>query len=76
MSSFIKLVCVIVHSHYSLTEVSHLVKQSFLTLLFPSSPPISNPIDVPQGLNELEDKKSSVVLLFFLLICLFPRYAP
>ncbi len=28
MSSSIKLVCVIMHSHYSLTEVSHLEKQS------------------------------------------------
>lgn len=28
MSSSIKLICVIMHSHYSLAEVSHLEKQS------------------------------------------------
>lgn len=62
MSSSIKLVYVIMHSHYSLTEVSHLEKQS---PCLQSSPPISNPIDILRGLNELEDKKSTVLYLFF-----------
>lgn len=40
MSSLIKLVCVIMHSHYSLTEVSHLEKQC--RCLRSSLPPFSS----------------------------------
>lgn len=62
MSGSIKLVCVIMHSHYSSTEVSHLGKENVpvYSPFFLSSPPVSNPIDVLRGLNELEDKKNTV----------------
>ena len=45
--------------------------RSLFTVL---SPPISNPIDVLRGLNELEDKKSSMLSFFSLLIFFFPHY--
>lgn len=51
MSHSITLVCAIVHSHYSLTEVSHLEKCQCTVL---SSSP-SDPTEDPRGLNELQD---------------------